>query len=67
MTQQMMLAMLFPILAVIVIILFAGGLGILFMVLESIMGNEFGVVILGSALVIGVPSVAYSLQRMVEK
>lgn len=65
MTQRMLLAMLIPILAIIVIIVFAGGLGILFMVMENAMQNEIGVIVLGSAFVVGVPMIAYLLERAV--
>ena len=59
-------AMLFPLLAVLSIVVFSGGLGVIFMVLEE--GVEtWGVVGLGSALVVGVPAVAALAQRMVEK
>lgn len=65
MTQRMLLAMLIPILAIVVIIVFAGGLGILFMVMENAMQNEIGVIVLGSAFVVGVPVIAYLLERAV--
>ena len=65
MTQRMLLAMLIPILAIIVIIVFAGGLGIVFMLLENVMHNEIGVIVLGSAFVVGVPMIAYLLERAV--
>ncbi|MCH9038898.1 MAG: hypothetical protein IIC23_05845 [Chloroflexi bacterium] len=65
MTQRMLLAMLIPILAIVVIIVFAGGLGILFMVMENAMQNEIGVIVLGSAFVVGVPMIAYLLERAV--
>ena len=65
MTQSMLLAMLIPILAIVVIIVFAGGLGILFMVMENAMQNEIGVIVLGSAFVVGVPLIAYLLERAV--
>ena len=65
MTQRMLLAMLIPILAIVVIIVFAGGLGILFMVMENAMQNEIGVIVLGSAFVVGVPLIAYLLERAV--
>ena len=62
--QKMMLSMLIPALSIILVILVAGGLGIIFTVLEVTMHNEWGVVILGMALVVGVPGVAYLLERM---
>ena len=65
MTQRMLLSMLIPILSLAVIAVFAGGLGILFMVLEAVMHNEIGVIVLGTALVIGVPAAAYILERAV--
>ena len=65
MTQRMLMAVLIPVLSIIVIIVFAGGLGVLFMVMENTMQNEIGVIVLGSALVVGVPTVAYILERAV--
>ena len=61
------MAMLFPFLAVITIVAFAGGLGVIFMVLNDAVLEEWSVVILGLALVIGVPSVAAFLQSRVER
>ena len=65
MTQRMLLSMLIPILAIAIIIVFAGGLGVIFMILESTMENEIGVIVLGSAFVVGVPVAAYLLERAV--
>ena len=65
MSNNMKFAMLFPILAVITIATFAGGLGVVFMLLNASELEELGVIILGSAIVIGVPVVAYLLERRV--
>ena len=65
MSDNMKFAMLFPILAVITIATFAGGLGILFMVINASELEELGVIILGAAIVVGVPVVAYLLERRV--
>ena len=65
MSQRMLLAILVPILAIVVIAAFAGGLGVIFMVLEETMHSETGVIILGVALVVGVPLAAYLLDRAV--
>ena len=65
MTSQIRLAMLIPFLAVVTIVVFAGGLGILFMVLEH-QFEEWGVIALGTALTVGVPAVAALLQKRVE-
>ena len=65
MTQRMLMAILIPILSIAVIVVFAGGLGVVFMVLESTMKNEIGVIVLGSAFVVGVPVAAYLLERAV--
>lgn len=66
MTQRMILAMLFPVLAVAIIATYAGGLGTVFIVLEGGALGEVGAVIIGLALVVGVPTVAYLLQRQIE-
>ena len=60
---RMSLAMLIPILAVLLIAGFGGGLGVIFMLLESTELGEWGVVGLGSALVVLVPAVAALLER----
>ena len=62
------MAMLFPLLAVLTIVVYAGGLGVIFTILnETTLLGEWSVIILGSALVVGVPTVATLLQRMAEK
>ena len=63
MNDRMTLAMVIPLLAVLVIVTFAGGLGIIFMLLDSTGAEEWGVVALGTTLVVGVPSVAALLER----
>ena len=63
MTNHMTLAMVIPLLAVLVIVAFAGGLGVIFMLLDSTGAGEWGVVALGTALVVGVPTVAALLER----
>ena len=65
MTSQIRLAMLIPFLAVVTIVVFAGGLGVLFMVLEHEF-EEWGVIGLGLALTVGVPVIAALLQKRVE-
>lgn len=67
MRERMIMAMLFPLLAVLVIVVFAGGLGVIFMVLHSTELEQWAVVILGMALVIGVPAAAALVQRRVER
>ena len=58
-------AMLFPLLAILIIIAYGGGLGVTFMLLNHYL-TEWSVVILGVALVVGVPAVAALLQRRLE-
>ena len=59
----MALAMLIPVLAVLTIVVFAGGLGIIFMLLESTEIGEWGAVILGTAIVVLVPTAAALLEQ----
>ena len=66
MRERMTMAMLFPLLAVLVIVIFAGGLGVIFIFLDSTALEQWAVVILGLALLIGVPTTAALLQRRVE-
>ena len=63
MRDHMTLAMVIPLLAVLFIVTFAGGLGIIFMLVHSTGAGEWGVVALGSALLVGVPTVAALLER----
>ncbi len=63
MNNGITLAMVIPLLAVLVIVTFAGGLGIIFMLLNSTGAEEWGVVGLGTALVVGVPTAAALLER----
>ena len=67
MSSNMKFAMLFPILAMVTIATFAGGLGVVFMLINASELEEIGVIILGSAIVVGVPVVAYMLERRVSK
>ncbi len=67
MSQRMLFAMIFPILAVITIAIYAGGLGVIFMVINSTPRHETGVIILGLAILILVPLGAYFAQRAIEK
>ena len=60
-------SMMFPLLAVLIIAIYAGGLGVIFMVLEATSLHTWGPVILGAALVVGVPAVAALLERRVEQ
>ena len=59
--------MLFPLLAVLTIVGFAGGLGVVFMLLNESPLGEWGVIGLGLALVVGVPAVAAVAERIVER
>ena len=67
MKERMQMAGLFPLLAVLTIVVYAGGLGVLFMALNSTSLHEWAVVIVGLALVLGVPAAAAVLERMVER
>ena len=65
MSDNMKYAMLLPVLAIITIATFAGGLGVVFMLINASELEELGVIILGGAIVVGVPVVAYILERRV--
>ena len=62
MSKEFRFSVLFPFLAIFMIALYGGGLGVLFIVLFKTIG-VFSVIILGSSLVFGVPIVAYLLTR----
>ena len=65
MSDNMKFAVLFPLLSVAVIAAFAGGLGVVFMLLNASELGEIGVIVLGSSIVVGVPVAAYLLERRV--
>ena len=67
MRERNMFAVLLPFLAVITIAVFAGGLGVIFMLLESTAMEEWGVVLLGLIILISVPSIAALAQRAVDR
>jgi len=60
-------ALLFPFLAVATIVVYGGGLGVIFMLLNETEAHEWAVIALGMALAAGVPAAAALGQRMVEK
>ena len=60
------LPLLLPLAAALFIVVWAGGLGVIFMVLNDTALEEWGAVIIGMALVVGVPSVA-ALLTMVKR
>ena len=69
MSSNFKFSILFPFLAVLLIMLYGGTLGVTFILLNTIKLNAFGeqipiaVIVLGSSLVFGVPIVAYLLTR----
>ena len=65
--NRMSMAFLFPVLAVLFIAGFAGGLGVIFILLNSTAVGEWGVIVLGMALVVGVPGVAALVHRMLQR
>ena len=67
MSQRMLFAIFFPILAMLTIAIFAGGLGVIFMVINETPIHETGVIILGLIILIFVPLGAYFIQRIIEK
>ena len=67
MKERMTMALLFPVLAILTVVIFAGGLGVIFMLVESTALGAWGVVLLGMALVVGVPTAAALLQWVVER
>lgn len=63
MSKDFGFSIMFPLLAIALIALYGGGLGVTFIVLRETMGNVWGVIILGTALVFLVPIAAYLLTR----
>ena len=64
--DQMKLALLIPAISVVIVAVIAGGLGFIFIGLYKAGAGEWGAIIIGLALVIGVPTVAYLMERMYE-
>ena len=60
-------ALLIPLLSALIIIGYAGGLGVVFMLINENIVEEWGVVVLGSAIVVGVPALAALAQRRAER
>ena len=60
------MVVLFPVMSVLVIVLIAGGLGTIFSVIHETTHSEVGVIILGVALVVGVPALAALAQKRME-
>lgn len=63
MSKDFGFSILFPLLSMALIALFGGGLGVTFIVLRETMGNVWGVIALGTAMVFIVPIAAYLLTR----
>ena len=67
MSQRVIDAILFPLLSLIIIAAYAGGLGVLFIIIEHSAFGLGGVIILGVAIVVGVPAAAALVQRQIER
>ena len=62
-----MTALVFPLMAVLIIMGYAGGLGVVFILLNETAAGEWAVIALGLTLVVGVPAAAALGQRMIER
>ncbi len=67
MRNRMAMSVLFPILAGLVIATYAGGLGVIFMLVHETSFGQMGVIILGLLILIGVPATAAIAQHYVER
>ena len=67
MSRLNMMALLFPLMSVLLIAGYAGGLGVVFILLNETAAGEWAVIALGMTLVVGVPTAAALGQRIVEK
>ena len=65
--DRLAMSALFPLLAVAIIAAYAGGLGVLFILVYKTSIHEWGVIIIGVALVVLVPVFAALAQRAVER
>jgi len=67
MKHRLLMSMLFPLLAVIIIAGYAGGLGVVFILINETEMEEVAVMILGMVILIAVPATAAVVQQIVEK
>ena len=67
MSQRVLDAILFPLLSMLIIAAVAGGLGVLFIIIEHSAWGVGGVIIVGVAIVVGVPGAAALIQRQTER
>ena len=65
--DRLAMSALFPLLAVATVVAFAGGLGVLFIVVYKSALHEWGVIIIGVALVVLVPLIAALLARRADE
>ena len=65
--DRLAMSALFPLLAVAIIAAYAGGLGVLFILVYKSSLHEWGVIIIGVALVVLVPLIAAMAQKAVER
>ena len=61
------MALLLPFLAVATVVAYAGGLGVLFIVVHESSLGEWGVIVIGVILVVAVPSIAAISERVTER
>ena len=66
MSSQIRLALLIPLLSVITIVVIAGGIGIALTIMDELF-HEWGVIVLGMVLTVGVPAIAALAQRRAER
>lgn len=64
--DQIKLALLIPAISVVIVSVIAGGLGFIFIGLYKAGAGEWGAIIIGLALVIFVPTIAYLMERRIE-
>ena len=67
MSERFAMAVFFPLLSMLIIAIYAGGVGVAFMVLYDTPMKEYAVIILGVTLVVVIPLIALILQNRVEK
>jgi flagellar basal body-associated protein FliL len=65
--SQLKLTLLIPIISVVVVVVVGGGLGVIFISTGKAGAGEWGAVVIGLALVIFVPFVAFLLERRADK
>jgi len=65
--DQMKLVLLIPIISIVIVAVIGGGVGFIFIGVDKAGAGEWGAIVIGLALVVLVPVVAFLLERSFDK